>query len=493
MPKAKYFFINKDAASDSLTRSSGLQRSAIQKHVQRGLVQNGSLYCQKAKPAPFKEEPTLDDKALYNPSIRSLSCKFDAFNGTSVYIDRTVRVLIDYYIYYYHPTIWTCQPLAPSPQPYAFQSSVTQVVRTALQDPLAMYCLLSAAAARVSNVDGLPFPGSPAKQDYFMQEALCLMQGRINETDVGVTGATDRLVSCMMFLCSAEAYRGNYDAAWTHLKIALKILEPNGGVMTVEDKNLQGQLLMSDLALSCINLEPCLCPCDFYDPGPASTLDLTDEEFSPVDCEILGSKFLRRGTDSLPLKLKALICAILDSYVAKSGLKTTHMSPSRAFETTHWVQKRNMAIRNRLLAFKTSDGKVHALRTALIMWTLLSMNITGRVMTVKVMATKLRSILDDIPTRAWKENNNEDVRLWILLVGHSCASERGETYAWFSEQVRRMLLCKSNVCGTGSGRNGLLQGLIDFQQGFLYHDPVQKCRMEELAEWLSWWEGMVFN
>lgn len=439
---------------------------------------------------PKTKAELVDDKALYNGMIRSLSCKFDAFNMACVHIDTTVRILIDYYISYYQATIWTYDPRAPSPQPYAFPESVAKNIRNALQDRLSMYSLLSAASARITNIDGLPFPGSPSTQDYFMQQALFLMKDSINGAEPGAPDLRRRFVCCMMWLCSAEAWNRRFDAASVHLKAALRLLDPVGGVEMVEDQNLQGQLLMSNLALSCIKLEPCSFSCDFFDPGPSSTLKLTEHEFQQTHPRV-GYVLISKQTEILPLKMRSLIYEIIDTYTIKLGLRTTSMSSSRAFETTHWIQKRNMAIRNRLLALKTLDSRVNGLRTALIMWTLLSMNITGRVMTVKKMAETLQSILSNAPAQAWSESGDDDTRLWILLVGHSCAQHGSDLHGWYSEQVRRLLLRRMDILAVWTDSNGLSQALVNFQQGCLYHDPIQRQRTEELAHWLTWWDDMV--
>jgi hypothetical protein len=93
----RYFFINKTAESEHLTHSPGDQWSEIQKHVQTGLKRPR----RKGSGTPRKAH-IVDDKALYNSTIRCISTEFDPFGTASVDIDSTVRSLLHYYIYNYH-------------------------------------------------------------------------------------------------------------------------------------------------------------------------------------------------------------------------------------------------------------------------------------------------------------------------------------------------------------------------------------------------------
>jgi hypothetical protein len=143
-----------------------------------------------------------------------------------------------------------------------------------------------------------------------------------------------------------------------------------------------------------------------------------------------------------------------------------------------------MAIRNKLLSLDISDSAVHALRVSLIMWTLLAMNITGRVKTVKVMATKLQTILQGTPASRWKGAG--EIKAWILLTGYACAEDSSEEWVWFVNQIKRIrtsLFPKAD-------HNDLSSDLENFQHGFFYHSPVQRERIDHLANLLSisWWD-----
>ena len=483
MTPKHFYFINKDATSAHLTQSRGTQWCEIQSHVQKGLSRP-----RKAKNLLKKEVALVDEKALYNPTARSISCATDPFGTASIRIDSTVRTLLNYYINYYHPAIWTNDPSAVRYRPCAFKSAAVDKVNTALQDSLTMYSLLSAAASRVRHTDALSIVVSPGIEHYYTQQALRLMQERINGEEILASAATERLARCIMFLSSAECYRDDYSACRTHFEAALKLVERSGGVTQVQDKSLQGHLLMIDLFLSCVELVPCLSGND-YDPGPASMLSLSDEELLLTDEPVLGHVLMHKDETILPVSLWECVLQIIESYSVKRRLNTSTMSPQRSFETTHWVTKRNMAIRNRLLAIQTPDERVHALRTALVMWTLLAMDITGRVRAVKIMACRLKSLLERIPSCQW--NDHHDVRFWILLMGYSCAEDNSTTHRWFVEEIRTRYGLRPHIIQEHWHRGDLSQALETFQQGFLFHAPVQRSRTERLAKHLSTWDDFV--
>lgn len=324
------------------------------------------------------------------------------------------------------------------------------------------------------HVDRLSFPPAVQKEHAFMEQALQLMQKRIGKKPTDEKTLT-HIVHCIMFLGSAEAYRDNASAARIHMHTALEILGP-GGVMKLADKNLQGQILMADLFQACVNMTKTNCGYG-YDPGPAAILGLSLEEKLPTDLVGHGQTFVEKDGIILPSQLWQIVGDLLESYEVNCQLNVAAMSQERAFETTHWVTKRNMAIRSRILAIETSDSRVFALKTAIIMWTLLAMNITGRVKTVKMMAVSLRSTLERLSLFAWEKY--QDVHLWILLTGYSCARDDSYELSWFADQI------------TNTGAWLYISGVVTldaleaFLHGFLYHPPVQKGRVERIAELLE--------
>lgn len=461
--------------------------------------QHVSLLFVDSKPKHSKEERDYEDSrrkahaareayrkrrsklTVTSPTNQSGLCQVDPFDTVSVRVNTTVAGLLHYYVYFYHPTIWPNEMVVLRHGLYNFQGAVNSIVRMAIEDKLTMCCLLSASASRLQFVDRLPCPRVTGKENNYLHNALRLLRSRIDTSDFQASEQLRNILICIVFLASAEAYRDGVLAANTHLQAAVGLLKDKGGLMFVEDENLRGQLAMSDLYLACVNLEPCLFDCD-YDPGPASSLGLKEGELEPLGDVGTATSLLEEDICILPWSLRVLIEQVLDSYSVKNRLRPFSMSASRALQVTHWVTKRNMAIRHRLLALTTNDPRVHALRVAIIMWTLLTMNITGRTKTVKIMAPMLRSILGEVSQSDWIGNNL--VLLWILVVGFSCTIEGSEDLAWFAKQCYHVGSFQRPPGASGDGDENLAEKLEDFQRSFFFDAQVQRPRTQKLAEQL---------
>lgn len=417
-----------------------------------------------------------------SPTDQIILSKTDPFETGSIKLDKTVANLLHYYVYYYHPTLWPNEMAVLRHGSYVFEGAVNNIMSTVMEDKLVMYCLLSAAASRFQFVDRLPSAEVTGKEGYYIQNALKLLRSRVVSATLQGSDQLRRLLICILFLTSAEAYRDEVSAAKTHLGAAVVLLKENGGLKYIQDENLRGQLAMADLYLACIKLEPCLFDCT-YDPGSARALDLEEGELDQLECKVLGTSFVDRDINIIPSELGKLIEQVRETYSIKTGLRTSSMVASRVMQVTHWITTRNMAIRHSLLALKTHDSRVHALRVAIIMWTLLSMNVTGRTKTVKLMALTLRLILAEISDLHWIDN--EDICFWILLVGFACAAEGSEVSVWYAEQCCRL--------GSGFIPVGLDQDWVDdlamqlenFQLGYFFDSQVQRPRTRKLAmQWL---------
>ncbi|OAP59824.1 hypothetical protein AYL99_04826 [Fonsecaea erecta] len=484
MPKVRVFFVNchpnrprRDRELDDAERRAHAARETHRKRE--------------------AERDRLQSRRVPSPTSQSILLRTDPFGTTSVTIDNAVAGLLHYYVYFYHPTLWPNEMAVLRQGLYTFKSAVNYVMRMVVEDSLTMYCLLSAAACRLQFIDRLPCALVEGKHGYYMRNALQLLRSRIDTRSFQTSDQQRLLLICIMFLTSAECYRDDVSAAKTHLQAAVSILEQNGGIMSIQDENLRGQLAMADLYLACIKLKPCLFSFD-YDPGPASILGLMDHELSSVPSESVAASLLDRDTQIVPLELRVVIEQLVESYEVKSRLQTSAMSASRAMEITHWITTRNMAIRNRLLALTTADLRIHALRTAIIMWTLLAMNVTGRAKTVKIMAPMLQGILTQIPAPlGWA--GHEDIRLWILIVGFSCAVEASDVAGWFAAQSSDIargwpLDTTDSTCWRRDDEDDddddyccrlLAVRLEIFQrQGFFFDAPIQRPRTRKLAQYI---------
>lgn len=455
--------------SDSIERleSTGLP------HHSRTVTQNRHSHARKVT---HRGDASLDrHSSLY---------RHDPFDSGSVPINEAVAGLLHYYMFYYHPSQWPNEMVMMRKGVYIFKGGVLSVVRTAIADRLAMYCLLGAAACRLQFVDRHPCPLIAGRENYYIREALQLMSQYIAGSNFDDEDQLRQFLACIIFLNSAEAYRGDMSAARTHLKAAVQVLNGRGGLASVKDEHLQGQLAMADLFLGCVKLETCLFNCT-YDPGPAEDLRLSDSELQ-TPCTIgTASSLLTRNDNFIPPKLTAIVQELLETHTVKNRIATSSMSPTRATQVMHWITMRNMAIRNRLLAFKTTDARNHALRIALIMWSLLTMTVTGRAKTVKIMAPDLKRCLSENPACQWL--GNEDAQLWILIVGFCCATEGSEALAWFRSECCNLSCCWVSLDPEITTASYVSRQLEVFQCNFLFDLQVQRTSTHTLAQ--DFWQS----
>ncbi|KAF2163159.1 hypothetical protein M409DRAFT_57822 [Zasmidium cellare ATCC 36951] len=485
------FWINKDATSNSVSNSSREQRSAIQSQIQRGRPRKrkskkdqpdeaiDSICRTPASDRVLQERP----KELYDATTRGIAAPIDPFDTASIQIDTTAHGLLRYYVHYYHPAQWPNEPFSRDKGPYSYKASVHRIVTTAMQDQLMMFCLLSAACARIQHIDRLDFPTVARKQDGYTQKAIQLMREKVGEMErhrQRDEQTLHMLLHCMLFLGMHYVYGDDFEAGRIHLQVSLALLDQIGGINGLKDRHLQEKILMSDLFLACVDMQPCLCGWE-YDPGPASVLKLQDRELRQLSAEdeFMGSALLGKGDDVLPADLQELIEQIIEIYHVKIRLQRSTISCTRALQTGQWITRRNMALRARLLDLKLDDDRMHALRIVSIMWTLLSMNITGRLKTVKIMAGKLRNVLARIAPEQWMPMEN--VRLWILLIGYTCSPQDSELMEWYFEQIRENEMAQMSVLEELAYNVSLIDWLEEFQKGFLYHGLVQRPVTLDLA------------
>ncbi|KAF7186629.1 hypothetical protein HII31_12038 [Pseudocercospora fuligena] len=473
------FWINTNSSTEKVGQTTKAQRSIVQSQVQRGRPRKRKSKSKSPSSASTLPAKDVDKpKELYDPAVRSMSAEMDPFDTACVPIDMTAKGLLRYYVHRYHPSQWPGLPFAPKIGAYSFKTSVDRILSVSVEDQLMMYSLLTATSSRLQHTDRLCYPNVAKREDQYTQQALQLVRERVNG-NANVSGLElSMLLQCITFLTSAESYRGNYSAAAIHLAACLSLLEPHGGIMQLQDSHVQGQILMGDLFLACVNLEPCLCGCD-YDPGPAFVLDLQPYELSGTCCLEHGTKLLCADALIAGHFMQTLVEQILETHYIKTNLNTTYMNPSRVLEIGQWVTMRNMAARNQLLGLELADFRMHALRAALVMWTLLAMNYTGRVTTVKVMANKLRAILEETPEIEWM--GHEGTRLWILLLGYNCSAEGSETLAWFIAKICRVTPRCADIDLFSWSDSNVVQQLEHFQRSYLYHAPIQHCFTEQIG------------
>lgn len=551
MTGTSFFFVNRTSASSRLAGSDGVETTAIQHFVQTGrkrarkrvklvsafqkpslssLPDDGSGHknielkpdtvstisenvaqplqsdvpLRKPSNPPCYRRPADRQYHLYvfRPSIDVASSDVDPFNVTSVHISSEIRSLLHYYTTIMHPSQWPNETQALRRGAYIFEEGINRIVQDSLQDSLGMYCLLACASSRLTNIDKLTSFQCQRKVEWYMNQALSKMQQRIDELSTDSQCNSLYLLQYMLFLSAAEAFKDNPTASRIHLEAGVQLLAQQGmTVADVESQNLQGMMIMSDLYLACISLKPCLFDGDIYDPGPVCNLKLSSGEMLdlPIELQYMAQGF--EGYDFLQPSTRTIVDMIREVYTTKICLDTSAMSAARALETTHWITKRGMAVRNRLLSmFPQSSSSVvtddistplrvvnlgedfdRAIRIALIQFTLLSMNITGRIKTVKMMAPSLQRHLAPLLRKDTTESGIfDELMLWLLVTGYTCAQDASAIEEWFVNQL--LTAMKKSTIHPSQVQNppSYMESLEKVLSAYFYDATFQRPRLRRL-------------
>jgi hypothetical protein len=138
-----------------------------------------------------------------------------------------------------------------------------------------------------------------------------------------------------------------------------------------------------------------------------------------------------------------------------------------------------MALLNQLLAFVTDDERVNAVRMAVVLWMVLWTNSILRSKAPKRIVTMLEELMANIDSSTWLPY--VDIQFWILCTGYSCAEQNSNMAATFESQILNIHWSKSEFLWPTRQRPNLGEAIEDFLCGFLYHAPVQRPNIQELA------------
>jgi hypothetical protein len=148
-------------------------------------------------------------------------------------------------------------------------------------------------------------------------------------------------------------------------------------------------------------------------------------------------------------------------------------------QISQWQRLRTLAIRKRLLAYKTADPKAEILRIVSIIWTLFPPNDPRQARIAGTVASHLRKAIKRITDSAWA--GFEAVRAWCLIVGFFGASCGGDQCdSWFLDELRRLVQLAGEQIGLHISF-GLTDGLRQLQKRFLFRESL----LGPLTEWLA--------
>ena len=470
---------------------SGLEPNAMEM-AQANKIDAQFMIWQELAVLSAEDLPLLDDRALLDPYIRTMSCRMDPFGTASVHIDSTVRGLLEYFVFYTStfPNTWTYCPAALHYAPSGPRISTGGLVSAAFEDDLMMHCILSAAASRIYYVDGIERPWWSAADVHSTQHALHLLQERIPKAGIEDLEARERLVSSILHLGGAAFYKRDFSTAKVHATAAVRIAELEGSIRDLQDPFIRGRLLSLDDLISCAEMVPCAANC-MYDPGPASTLGDLEQIMVNTNDEDLVAESLLQDENITSVEIRDLTIHIRECHIIQLRVaQCAKLSSPQKLDVKHWLTMRTLAIRNRLLALTCDNTQEETLRVALIMWTLLPPhgNVKRYARIAQTLAPRLRSLLS--PRSDVKVDTYEKSRLWYLLLGNSCSQEDTETQQWFAEEIHEMIRLIGGRLSIGLDA-GLTEHLIDFQKRYFFHEGLLTPVTERLAQWLLWNDASV--
>ena len=195
----------------------------------------------------------------------------DPFARASINIDFKAHQLLEYYKLVYHPAVWHAETRASPKGNYAFQTSATEVIQSALASDVDMYALLACMASRLEYIDRQPGQGT----DEYLGKALAATRKLLMERAKHSPKSNEEILMIIFHLYAAEGYRNNAPAARIHMKGAKTIVQCIGGLAKLRDPQMRELLITGDGLLSAMTLQPCELPCEF-DPG--SYLEATPPE-----------------------------------------------------------------------------------------------------------------------------------------------------------------------------------------------------------------------
>lgn len=423
---------------------------------------------------PKGQHLLLDNRALYDPYTRALSCQPDPFQSAIIPIDVVAHDLLQYFSHY----------STRFPSNFTFTLNIARVFDSAIRDELMMNCILSAAASRLRYMQGTSPSHLVEMALSFTQQSLRLLQIRLHGDIPIVAASVEPLVDCILYLAAAALYRGDETSAGIHVGAAVRVIELNGGLEVLKDPRVTIRMLGMDDVLACMRLRPCSFGCT-YDPGPLLPCVGDDSHANPRITNGLANVPYSLLEKALPEFLEDMMPQIVECDRLKEAEVPTYGEfSSYGLLVSHRQKLRILAVRNQLLAFSVADLKTRAFRAVLIIWTLLPPNDPRQAKSAGVVAQHLMHMLRDGSSGDWA--GFEKARLWCLMVGAFGTFIGGEDCTWFVDRVLEVILSTGQQLGLSLGP-GLLQSLIDLQKRFLYRDTVTGPLTVRLVELLDLW------
>lgn len=411
--------------------------------------------------------PETYNEALYDPCVRAMSCRMDAFSSAVIPIDDVASGLLKYFIYY----------STKFPQNFTFTPDISGVLQTALRDELMINGILSAAASRMQYMPGnTPMP-CKVRALSCTQNCLTLLRRQLLANAAPSRQAVEEMVDSVLYMVAAAFYRSDLESAEIHMRAAWSICQLCGGLHGLQDRRVLVRLLSLDDLLACLYLRPGAFACS-YDPGPLASQDPSAVKMAQRAQDCTAAALLAEGEDVLPEPLKVLASEIVECDSVRHAVTMVATGISiQAAELRHWWVLRTLSIRNRLLTFAASGDVAFTVKLALLIWTLLPPSDARQMQTARELSSHLKRVLERSDRPRWA--GHEALRLWCHIVGFFGSGD-GAHNPWFVTEIKGLITVHEALLGF-TLTAGLLQELLDFQKRYLFRVFVLEQKTEALV------------
>jgi hypothetical protein len=510
----RYMFVVKDAESKSFSRSDDQERSQIHRHVSIRTIQQ--------KRAPEQPDDQFQDlrvvevdphapimrrrqtKSRSNRTSRSSTssavaipacrcdraatepcpihaiprmptgelCVIDPFASTAVNIDSQAHSLLQYFVHVSHPRTWQSEVQNDS---YTFQRDAVTLVRGSFEEEVHFYTLLASMASQMHHFDHMHQDGHST--NLLATKAIVAVRNHLNTTHV----VDQRLVFDIHQLAVTEFYRYELDSAHIHLRAVKALLESLGGIENI-DPALREWIVFGDGFVAAERLSKPIFSASTFDPG-----ELYSERRQALIQHCFSASPISQESKYRQLLPGPLRNTLVDLAVAVQTIQQRSELASPVGEaigenaTRHWLLLRTTAIRHQLLELEVEDERINAIRIAVIMWLFLTMTVTGRQRTARVLSLKLQVALESIERASklagW--TGFEDALLWITLTGAMASNVVGRH--WYLTLAKKLILA-NDVPGVSADPTTLTETtLVKFCGRFFYLDEVQQPMIRTLV------------
>lgn len=400
----------------------------------------------------------------------------DPFASTSVNVERQAHALLQYFIHVSHPRTWHSELRSLPDHSYTFQSDAMTIVRGSLEHEVHFYTLIASMASQLQYFEHVTqYKDSTTP---LVQKAINAIQHYLKSSPT----IDQRLIFDIHQLAVTEFFRFDLESSLIHFKADRSLIAQIGGLQCI-DPSLKEWIVIGDGFLAGERLRRPIYPASSFDPGARN---LHYKEVSQTSPSRLQEA---RYHDLLPAQMRDILLDV-NECVEVMHLQFRANMENQAGSgisqpTLHWLLLRTTALRHRLLELEVDDGRVNAIRVAVIIWLFLVMTVTGRQRTCKVIASKLRAVLVEIRQEVWV--GFEDSLLWLVLLG--AMSSEGHDREWFLLAICELKHHLEQGQDTPFGEDALAR----FSKDFYYLQEVQRPMLRNLVNELRHIEELTYS